>query len=120
MARTPKQGGLVALCAKHGINQEQLASYLGQELANRTLWDWTKLKPSALEALIIGVARQLGIVELTDEDGCAHYVEMRDLEKFVTGKIGDGWQISNEAIWAANDLRAFSIKHLGTNPTLVL
>ena len=120
MARTPKEGGLVALCAKHGITQEQVAEYLYGELASRTLWDWAKLKPAALRALIAGVAQQIGIVELTDTNGCAHFTEFRHMERFITEKIGAGWQISGEAIWDANDLKAFTIRHRGMNPSLVI
>ena len=59
MARTPKEGGLNALCQKHWITDTQLFDFVGDEIKSRTLWDWTKTKPTALEVFIAGVAQQL-------------------------------------------------------------
>ena len=59
MARTARDGGLIALCQKHGITDKQLFDFVGDDIKSRTLWDWTKTKPTALEALIVGVAQQL-------------------------------------------------------------
>lgn len=56
MARPAKPGGLVALCAKHGISTAAVISALDAELKERTLWDWTKTKPTALEYLVLGIA----------------------------------------------------------------
>jgi len=119
MARTPKQGGLVALCTKHGITDDQLFAFVGNDIKERTLWDWTKTKPIALETLIMGVAQQLGTVALTDAEGCTHYTTRSDLEKLVTSKIGEGWQMSDDAIWDSNDNRVFLVKQLGIKPALV-
>ncbi len=119
MARTPKTGGLVALCAKHGITDDQLFAFVGNDIKERTLWDWTKTKPVALESLIMGVAQQLGTVALTDNEGCTHYTTRADLENLVTSKIGEGWQMTDKEVWDSNDNRVFTLKQLGVRPTLI-
>lgn len=119
MARTPKQGGLVALCQKHGITKEQLFNVVGADIKPRTLWDWANQKPVALETLIMGVAQQLGTTALIDKDGCTHYVTRYEMEAFITNKIGVGWQMSDDAVWSANDTNEFIIKQLGIKPALV-
>ncbi len=120
MARKPKEGGLAALCRKNGITNDQLFSFLGDDIKERALWDWAKTKPTALEAIIIGVSQQLGTIALTDADGCTHYTHRFEMVDFITQKIGVGWKISDESIWDANDNLAFTVKQLGNNPALVL
>ncbi|WP_287601173.1 hypothetical protein [Thiothrix sp.] len=119
MARTPRQGGLVALCQKHGITEAQLVAFIGDDIKGRTFWDWAKTKPTALETIIIGTAQQLGTVELTDTEGCTHYTTRFEMERFITDKIGEGWQISDESVWDSNENRAFTVNHLGIKPAMV-
>ena len=119
MARTAKEGGLVTICQKHGITDTQLFDFVGGDIKSRTLWDWTKTKPTALEVLIIGVAQQLSTVALTDPAGITHYIKNFELEEFLTKSVGEGWQISGEGVWDSSGNRVFTIKRLGNNPALV-
>lgn len=72
MARTPKEGGLTALCRNHGITTAQLFDFLSTDFGERTFWDWQKTKPTGLKTIIIGVAQQLATAAMTDSDGCTH------------------------------------------------
>ena len=120
MARTPKEGGLTAICSKHGITKDQLFDFLSPDFGERTFWDWQKTKPRGLEAIIMGVAQQLGTVALTDTEDCIHYTTRFEMEAFITQKIGQGWQISDDTVWDSDENCAFTIQRLGNNPTIVL
>ena len=110
MAQKAREGGLISICQKHGITDKQLFGFVGDEIAERTLWHWANTKPTALEVLIMGVAQQLGTVALTDTTGINHYVKNFELEEFLTKSCGENWQISDEAVYDADNNRAFTIQ----------
>ncbi|OQX10880.1 MAG: hypothetical protein BWK73_19170 [Thiothrix lacustris] len=127
MARTPKEGGLIALCQKHGITDHQLLAFVGDDIKSRTFWDWTKTKPIALECIIIGVAQQLKIKErnmlrLTDlKNGAEHYFDGGlSCDIYLDSILGfEKWKQENGYIYVFCSEALYKVEDAGDFPVLI-
>ena len=124
MARTNKPGGFRDLCIKAGINHTELLRQIQNEIGENTLKDWARTKPNALRVLINGAAAEIkderSMWLVTNTAGWGRYVPAPELANFLTEELGEGWQISDGAVYDAGDNKAFSIKNLGDNPVIIL
>ena len=124
MARTNKPGGFRDLCIKAGISHAELLEQIKNEIGENTLKDWARTKPNALRVLIKGVAAEIkderSLWLVTNAAGWGRYVPASELADFLTEELGEGWQISDEAVYDPSDNKVFEIKNLGDNPVIIL